>query len=234
MGLEIPVTDLGEAGHLDVLDRLVDIDGKFVVDVGSGDGAFTQALAERGARVLAIEPDERHVPPDLPAALTDRITFKCAGGEAIPLADGEADGVIFNRSLHHVPGHLMDQALKEARRVLNPRDGFLYVAEPDMAGGWSQLLKPFHDETEVRAQALEALDRASSSLFADVHEYWYSFSVRFDDFQAFATHPLMTILNVAPEDLDTHAVRSVFEGGRADDGYAFSQAMRLRVFRGAA
>ena len=228
----IPTTDLGEASHIEVVDRLLQVDNAFVVDVGSGDGGFAQALAERGADVLAIEPDERQAPPDLPAGVRDRVTFKCAGGEAIPLENGEANGVFFNRSLHHVPGDMMDQALHEARRVLNKDDGFLYVVEPDMSGTWSQLMKPFHDETVVRGLAIEALDRTASTLFADGVEYWYMMWVRFTDFEAFAARPMMERLGIPKQDIETPDVRSLFDAGKTTDGFAFSQIIRLRLYRG--
>lgn len=230
----ISSTDLGEASHIEAVDKLLKIDGRFVVDVGSGDGGFAKALAKRGARVLAIEPDERDVPPDLPPEIKDRVTFECAGGEAIPLNDGEANGVFFNRSLHHIPEDLMDQALGEAKRVLNSEDGFLYVIEPDMSGAWSQLMKPFHDETEVRRLALEALDRTASRLFADAHEYWYMTWMRFKDFEAFATQPMMRKLGMPVQDVETSEVRSLFDAGETSDSFAFSHPMRLRLYRGAA
>ena len=230
----VPGTDLGEASHIEVVDRLLDVDGRRLVDVGSGDGGFARALAERGARVLAIEPDERRTQPELPPAIGDLVTFAAAGGEAIPLDDGEADGVLFNRSLHHVPPELMDRALSEARRVLTLDDGFLYVVEPDMSGTWARLLKPFHDETEVRRLAIEALDRTASRLFADAREYRYRLWVRFGDFEEFATRPMMARLGVAAEDVETPEVRSLFDAGGVADGYAFSQILRLRVYRGMA
>lgn len=234
MQTTISKTDLGEGSHVEVLDRLLSVDSQFLVDVGSGDGGFAQALAERGAHVLAIEPDERQTPPKLPSSVKDRVTFECAGGEAIPLGDGEANGVFFNRSLHHVPAELMDQALHEARRVLNSENGFLYVIEPDMSGAWSQLMKPFHDETVVRRMAQEALDRTASHLFAEAHEYWYIMWMRFKDFESFATQPMMKRLSIPEQDVETSEVRSMFDAGQTSDEFAFSHPMRLRLFRGAA
>ena len=230
----ISTTYLGEASHIEVVDRLLQIDGALVVDVGSGDGGFAQALAERGADVLAIEPDERQSPPDLPTEISDRVTFKCAGGEAIPLENGKANGVFFNRSLHHVPGDLMDQALLEARRVLDEDDGFLYVVEPDMSGAWSQLMKPFHDETVVRGQAIEALDRTALKLFASGSEYWYKMWVRFADFEAFANRPVIKRIGTQRQDIETPEVQSLFDSGKTSDGFAFSQILRLRLYRGVA
>lgn len=228
----LAVADLGEASHIEVVDRLVNVDSEFLVDVGSGDGSFAEALARRGAEVLAIEPDDTRTRPELPLELQGRVTFKCAGGEAIPLEDAKAGGVFFNRSLHHVPTELMDQALLEARRVLQAEHGFLYVVEPDMAGTWSQLMKPFHDETAVRQLAIEALDRTASRVFAEGHEYWYRMWVKFDGFDAFAERLLLQAVNVNHDEVDTPEVKSIFESGKSSSGYLFSQILRLRLYRG--
>lgn len=225
-------TDLGDANHIEVVDRLVNIESEVLVDVGSGDGSFAQALARRGAKVLAIEPDDTRALPELSPDIQCRVIFKCAGGEAIPLKSGKAGGVFFNRSLHHVPPDLMDQALLEARRVLRTEHSFLYVIEPDMAGTWSQLMKPFHDETSVRQLAIEALDRTASRVFAEVHEYWYRMWIKFDDFETFAERPLIKALNVDRDKVVTPTVKSIFESGKSSAGYAFSQILRVRLYHG--
>ena len=42
---------------IDVMDRLIDVSGKRIVDAGCGEGGLARALAERGAEVIALEPD---------------------------------------------------------------------------------------------------------------------------------------------------------------------------------
>ena len=42
---------------IDVMDRLIDVAGKHIVDAGCGEGGLARALVERGAEVIALEPD---------------------------------------------------------------------------------------------------------------------------------------------------------------------------------
>jgi 2-polyprenyl-3-methyl-5-hydroxy-6-metoxy-1,4-benzoquinol methylase len=46
---------------LAVLDRLVQLDGSDVLDVGCGGGALVRQLAERGARAMGLEISERQL-----------------------------------------------------------------------------------------------------------------------------------------------------------------------------
>ncbi|MGH2891355.1 MAG: class I SAM-dependent methyltransferase, partial [Solirubrobacteraceae bacterium] len=82
--------------------------------------------------------------------------------QALPLADGSVDLVVFMRSLHHVePAHLMG-ALAESRRVLRA-GGAVYVAEPLAQGDYFELTSLVDDERAVRRAAQEALERADEA-----------------------------------------------------------------------
>ena len=87
--------------------------------------------------------------------------------ESLPVADGSVDGVFFFRSLHHVPVEHMDTALAEAMRVLKPGTGFLCVIEPAVTGTYFKVMRPFHDETLVRAHAQAALGRLATTMFLE-------------------------------------------------------------------
>jgi ubiquinone/menaquinone biosynthesis C-methylase UbiE len=223
--------DLGEGSHTQVIDRLLEVRGEALVDVGCGDGGFARALAERGADVLALEPDPVQAERNRKAAEYPGVRFVEAGGEKIPAETDSKDGVLFNRSLHHVPGNLMDRAIEEAARVVRPTSGYLYVIEPDMAGAWSQLMKPFHDETEVRRHALECLDRTAAPLFAEAREYWYLTWMRFASFEEFVAKQLAVTYRGSGSALGSDDVRRVFDTGRHGDGFRFAHPMRLRVYR---
>lgn len=89
----------------------------FVVEVGAGTGKLTRALAALGVRVLAVEPDPRML-----AVLRERGLEGMEGSaEAIPVGEGEADGVVAGSSLHWFE---LDEALAEFRRVLRPGGRF--------------------------------------------------------------------------------------------------------------
>ena len=91
-----------------------------VVEVGAGSGVTFEHYPPEVARVVAVEPDphlrahaERcaTVAP-VPVRVVDTVA------ETLPLADGEADAIVFGLVLCTVPD--VPAALAEARRVLAP------------------------------------------------------------------------------------------------------------------
>ncbi len=127
-----PVLDrvgLGESRR-----RLVaDLSGT-VVEVGAGTGVTFDHYPPTVRRVVAVEPDphlrafaERHARRSrVPVEVVDTVA------ETLPLADGEADAVVFGLVLCTVPD--VPAALAEARRVLAP-GGELRLLEHVRAGG---------------------------------------------------------------------------------------------------
>jgi SAM-dependent methyltransferase len=100
----------------EALDWLLPERRDLLVDVGAGTGLFSRALASRGARVVAVEPDDR-----MRALLAERspaVEARSGSGEAIPVPDGSADGVFFSSAWHWMDP---DLATPEVARVL--RDG---------------------------------------------------------------------------------------------------------------
>ena len=220
----------GLSTDLAVLDRLVQVRGLSIVDVGCGAGALARSLAERGATVLGVEPDPVQAERNRDAPEADGVSFAEGRAEALPVGDGAADGVIFGRSLHHVPEAAMRPALAEARRVL-AEGGFLYVLEPVMEGAFSAVMKPFHDETEVRRQAREAL-ADSAPLFAGAREIHYEVERRFESHAAFVDlFSGLSYNSYGADAVRSETVKRLFEAGRTDAGdYAFVQPMRVDLF----
>ncbi len=224
---------LGPTTDIEVMDRLLRLDGMSIVDAGCNDGALSRSLAQRGARVLALEPNPIQAAQNRQAEPTEGVTFAEAPAQAMPADAGSIDTVIFSRSLHHVPEQLMDQAIAEAVRVLRPESGVLFILEPEMGGQFSQVMKPFHDETQVRAAALAALARTAAPRFESAAEYWFTQTASYDDFDAFRDRILGHSFNdIAAADIDQPLVRALFEAGRADDGYRLTNPMRVRLYRG--
>jgi SAM-dependent methyltransferase len=139
--------------------RHVELAGRRVIDVGSGSGELVRWLRSRGADVVGVECGEtmialaRQADAGCPDAYID------GAAQALPLPDGQADVVVMANSLHHVPPEVMDEAMREAHRVLRPA-GILYVSEPVADGSGHALVAIVDDETAVRELAQEAIDRS--------------------------------------------------------------------------
>ena len=224
-------TDLGELTDLDAVDRLVSVRGLDLIEVGCAGGDMARSLADRGATVLGVEPDAMQAEKNRSLPPTPRVTLMAAGGEALPAEDNSVDGVLFFRSLHHVPPALMDKALAEAARVLKP-GGFLYVAEPSMEGSNFALTRPFNDETEMRTHAQQALDRTAAHLFEETGKYVYMLHPRHADFESMVAHfTSMSFNRITREMIDVPEVRKHFEAARSEGEYVFDQPMLVNLYR---
>jgi SAM-dependent methyltransferase len=103
--------------------RLVDGPGRWVADLGGGNGNFVGVLREKGARLLTLDVDV----PALRSAPRD-IRTVAASILNLPLRTGSVDAAAGRAVLHHVPDDL-DTALRETRRVLRP-GGLVLFQEP--------------------------------------------------------------------------------------------------------
>ena len=145
---------------LEVLERLIPVGGRDVVDVGCGGGALVRSLAARGARVTGVEISESQ----LAAAVRDDngsgARYVVGVAQRLPIPDESIDVVLFMRSLHHVPPEDMLEALRGAARVLRP-GGAVYIAEPLTEGDFFELTSLVEDELEVRAAAQQVIADAT-------------------------------------------------------------------------
>ncbi len=225
-------TDLGERSDVAAVLALIPVAGLALVDVGCGAGKNSRELAEAGATVLAVEPDPIQAAKNRDCAPAPGVTFIEARAERLAAESGSVDGVVFFRSLHHVPVAAMETALCEAARVLKPETGFLCVIEPGMTGTHFPVMRPFHDETRVRVAAQSALDRIAP-LFGERTSFRYLQRPRYANFDALVARVLGQTFNaIERERVETDEVRELFEAGRTARGdYAFEQPMLLDLFR---
>jgi len=218
----------------DVLDELLPAGGPVVVDVGCGDGTLVRHLARRGARAVGVEVGEEPLRRAREHPPVGGERYEQGVAQALPLGDASADAVVFANSLHHVPGHALDAALAEAARVLRP-GGLLYVQEPVAEGPYFELLRPIDDETEVRAAAQAAIERAHRHGLRHERELRFDTEVVHPDFGSFRDRVVLADADRARalsgmED----ELRERFErtAERGDDGtFRFRQPMRVDVLR---
>src|SRR4051794_14579685 len=104
-----------------VLNRLGELEGRTVLDLGTGNGFLAAALALRGAKVVAVDIS----PASLDFArhraelsgVADRIDFRLAPAEETGLPDVSCDAACGLFVLHHTD---LDASSREIGRVLKP------------------------------------------------------------------------------------------------------------------
>jgi SAM-dependent methyltransferase len=180
-----PVLSREVTTDLTVLERLVPVSGRDVVDIGCGGGVLVRALTARGARVIGVEISESQ----LAAAIRDDdgngARYVVGVAQRLPLEDASVDVVVFMRALHHVPPGDMVGALGEARRVLRP-GGVVYIAEPLAEGDFFELTSLVEDEREVRAAAQRTIAGASAADLERRKSLEYDVRLCLADLDAFA------------------------------------------------
>ena len=224
-------TDLGELTDVEAISKIVDVNGLDLLDVGCGSGNVARLLANKGAVVRGIEPDPVQAELNRAAEIVQNVTLDEGRAEALSAPDDSVDGVMFFRSLHHVPRESMDRALQEAARVLRP-DGFLLVVEPGMECSHFEMMQPFHDEGEVRTLAQQALARTADQLFDERSEYVCTQHPRYESFEALIDRISgMSVNAITRVMIDVPEVRERFEAERSDDGYVFEQPILVNLYR---
>lgn len=111
----------------DLLNRVLqkkssEINGKVVIDAPAGSGFTTKLLLDLGAKVHAF---------DLFPEFFQEKRIRCEVAdlsEMLPMASKQADWVIFQEGIEHLPDQL--KALKEMNRVLKP-GGHMIVTTPN-------------------------------------------------------------------------------------------------------
>jgi SAM-dependent methyltransferase len=89
------------------------------IDLGSGTGRFTPALAEAfGGPIYGVEPADGMRTAAEAGSRHERVTYLAGRAEAIPLPDATADFVLMFLSWHHVTDK--PAAAREVARVLKP------------------------------------------------------------------------------------------------------------------
>ena len=131
-----------------------------ILDVGTGAGHLSFALAPLAARVVALDPSPGMLATVRDAALARGLgqIETCAGSaDALPFADASFDLVCSRYSAHHwlhVP-----QALAQLRRVVRP-DGFVLII--DLLGDDAPLVDTYLQSIELLRDTSHVRDRSRS------------------------------------------------------------------------
>jgi len=148
------------------VDRLGDVAGLPVLDLGCGPGMAAVVLARRGAAVTAVDLSAGYLAETGRRAEANgvEVSLVQAAGEQLPFPDGHFARIWGNAVLHHLD---LDLAVPELARVLTP-DGVAVFCEP--WGGnpllaWARRGVPYpgkqrtHDETPLNSSHVKQLRR---------------------------------------------------------------------------
>jgi SAM-dependent methyltransferase len=89
-----------------------------LLDIGSGDGYWTERFAQRAGRVTGLEPDETVLRHARALRAGPNIMYAQGVAEALPFADGAFDRVVSVSSVEHFRDPV--KGLEEMFRVLRP------------------------------------------------------------------------------------------------------------------
>jgi ArsR family transcriptional regulator len=92
-----------------------------IADLGAGEGTFSQLLARRAKKVIAIDNSENMVEYGRELAAkhgVKNLEYRKGDLEEVPIKDGTVDLAFFSQALHHAPHP--DVAVAEAWRILKP------------------------------------------------------------------------------------------------------------------
>jgi len=224
--------NLGISTHLDVIDQFLNVKDTFVIDAGCGAMHMSKALAERGATVLAIDPDEIQAEKNRNAEVIPHVGFTETGADSLPVEDNSIDGLLFCYSLHHVPAELYEQVFNEALRVLKPT-GYFYAIEPVAAGTLNDVMKLFHDEAEVRAEAQAALDNFGVPNFEQVDVITYNTTYTYSSWDEFASKYASKTFNAdyTEEQIRADHVKETFLKLGEPTGFKFDSPVKVTWLR---
>jgi len=141
------------------------LDGKKVLDVGSGKGRFARVLAERNPQACLVAFDLaeamlRHVPPGI---------RPCAGSmTALPFPSGSFDCAYATESLEHAVD--VEAAVAEMCRVVKP-GGRIVIIDKNIEQ-WGRLKTPEWEQWFGRRQLEKMLARHCRQVASRPISYW--------------------------------------------------------------
>lgn len=97
------------------------IPAQVIADLGAGEGTFSQLLAQRAEKVIAVDNSEKMVEFGSKTALENGFTnleYRLGDLEQPPIADGSVDLVFLSQALHHAAQPA--KAIREAWRITRP------------------------------------------------------------------------------------------------------------------
>ena len=142
-----------------IVERLIELLnlplGSVIADIGAGTGNYSNAIADNGYQVIAIEPSsvmqsqrQNH----------SQVSWLTAAAESIHLPDNAVDGAIVMLALHHFND--VDRAIAEIVRITR-KNIVIFAFEPDQVGDFwlSDYFPYFINDTPTTVPSTSELAR---------------------------------------------------------------------------
>ncbi len=172
---------------LDMLETLVPLKGRVVLDIGCGDGSRSATLAPRCQNLIGIDINEQLIGAAKKRQLPNA-SFYTRPATATGCGASCIDVVIFSLSFHHLHVSAMPRAISEAVRVVK-KDGYIVFFEPGFDGAFFDAEIRFDacdgDERDAKKAAQLAILRHPDLTRPAVVEFVEETGFRFDSTQDF-------------------------------------------------
>jgi SAM-dependent methyltransferase len=111
----------------DALERLMELRGAKILDVGSAEGGFTELMLHKGADSLGLEPDSDAARE----ALDKKLPVQFVGFESFVGGEKEYDAIVFNDVFEHMQNPLV--VLEKSSSLLK-NNGLIVINAPLSSG----------------------------------------------------------------------------------------------------
>lgn len=196
---------------IDYLRSRILVPRPLIVDLGCGTGISTRQLADREARVIGIDRDQKMI-ARAEAIPSDRITYVLASSDSLPFPDEMFDIATAFSSFHWFTDK---NSLREIQRILKPNGIFFVVNKNDVGDfrdGYRAILNGFirrgnMPDVKKNYRPNETLQ----AYFANIEERVFTTKETFSFHQAVTYLQSVSLWNLVPAEKKSDALKALDE-----------------------
>jgi ubiquinone/menaquinone biosynthesis C-methylase UbiE len=144
----------------EILSENIGNEDKTIIDVGCGTGDLVRWFASQNLNVTGIDVEEMLVKAKSFPKVNNE-AYLIGIGQQLPFEDNFADVKTYIASFHHIPSHLMKQALNECYRVLKPQGKMILIEPVSLKNSYYEIIKLVEDEAEIQNYAYNVLVKSN-------------------------------------------------------------------------